>query len=111
MKVKQRQRYGEGDRWQPWTRERKSGSSGPPHGVSTAASTSGEIEHIYRGPDMFYMLSSEGNRGAFVAQLFQQSDDVHTAAMLKQIGDDVKRKQDQRRWDLRQVIWSKIKNK
>ena len=46
---------------------------------------------------MFYMLSSEGNQRAFVAQLFQQSDDVHTAAMLKQIGDDVKRKQDQRR--------------
>ena len=117
MKVKQRQRYGEGDRWQPWTHERKSGSSlkrfekGPPHGVSTAASTSGETEHIYRGPDMFYMLSSEGNQRAFVAQLFQQSDDVHTAAMLKQIGDDVKRKQDQRRWDLRQVIWNKIKNK
>lgn len=66
--------------------------------------TSGEIEYIYRGPDMFYMLSSEGNRGVFVTWLFQQSDDVHTAAMLKQIGDDVKCKQDQRLRAWRQVI-------
>lgn len=56
---------------------------GLPHGISTAAFTSGEIEYIYRGPDMFYMLSCEGNQGVFVTQLFQQSDDVHTAAMLK----------------------------
>lgn len=74
------------------------------YGISTAAFTSGEFEYIYRGPDMFYMLSSEENQGVFVTQLFQQSDDVPTAAMLKQIGDDVKRKQDQGLWDLSQVI-------
>ena len=34
---------------------------------------------------MFYMLSSEGEPGGgvFVTRLFQQSDDVHTPAMLK----------------------------
>lgn len=53
---------------------------------------------------MFYMLSSEENQGVFVTLLFQQSDDVPTAAMLKQIGDDVKRKQDQGLRDLSQVI-------
>lgn len=31
-------------------------------------------------------------------QLFQQSNDVHATAMLKQIGDDVKHKQDQSFW-------------
>lgn len=49
-----------------------------------------------RRPDTFRMLSSEDNRGVFVMQLFQQSDDVRIAAMLKQIGDDVKHKQDRR---------------
>lgn len=49
---------------------------------------------------MFYMLSSEEKQGVFVRWLFQQSDDVHTTAMLKQIGDDVKRKQVQRCCDL-----------
>lgn len=56
---------------------------GSPRGISTAPFTSGETEYIYRGPDMFYMLSSEGNQGVFVTQLFQQCDDVHTPAMLK----------------------------
>lgn len=51
--------------------------------------------HIQR-PDTFHMLSSEDNRGVFVMQLFQQSDDGRVAAMLKQIGDDVKHKQDRR---------------
>lgn len=80
---------GDGDRWQPWTHKRSSDSplkrfeKGLPHGFFTAAFTSGETEYIYRGPDMFYMLSSEGNQGVFVTQLFQQSDDVRTPAMLK----------------------------
>lgn len=64
-------------------KKREKEEGGRPHGTSTAAFTSGETENIYRGPDMFYILSSEGNRGVFVTQLFQQSDDVHTPAMLK----------------------------
>lgn len=71
-------------------------AKGLPHGGSTSAFTSGEFEHIYRQPDMFHMLSSEDNRGVFVMQLFQQSDDERIAAMLKQIGDEVKHKQDRR---------------
>lgn len=53
------------------------------HGIFTTATTSGETEYIYRGLDMFYMRSSEGYQGVFVMRLFQQSDDVHTPAMLK----------------------------
>lgn len=52
---------------------------------------------------MFHMLPSEDNRGGvFVKQLFQQSDDGRIAAMLKQIGDGVKHKQDRRPCQLSQ---------
>lgn len=40
--------------------------------------------------------------GGFLMRLFQRSDDVRVAAMLKQIGDDVKRKQDRRPCQQRQ---------
>lgn len=66
-----------------WPVQWKRFEKGPSHGIFNATFTSGGAEYIYRGPDMFYMLSSEGNQGVFVMQLFQQSDDVHTPAMLK----------------------------